>query len=256
MFQSGEESHSQICEILHCIQDDGKSVFVMIKINEPISVIIPAYNEAKNISRVLKELKEIKWIDEIIVVDDCSADKTSQVAKDFKVKVIKHKVNQGKGGAMATGVAAAKHDLLLFLDADLIGLTESHLLNILSPIVFYRQADLSLGVFSLDEITPTNFANRVFPSITGQRAIRKGTLPALEKIAKTRYGVDLFISRHVPKSRRAVVKLKGLTQVIKEQKNDDIVAGLKARFKMYKEILKLISDENKAKKVTTRRNTE
>lgn len=220
----------------------------MIKINEPISVIIPAFNEAQNIGRVLKVLKEIDWIDEIIVVDDCSADKTFEVAKKFKVQVLKHQTNLGKGGAMATGVSAAKHDLLLFLDADLIGLSEDHLLSILSPIVFYKKADLSLGVFSLDDITGTNFANRVFPSITGQRAIRKGALPPLEKIAKTRYGVDIFISRHIPKPRRAVVKLKGLTQVIKEKKNDDIVAGLKSRFKMYKEILKLISDENKIKK--------
>jgi glycosyltransferase involved in cell wall biosynthesis len=221
----------------------------MIKINESISVIIPAYNEAKNVSRVLKVLEEIKWIDEIIVVDDCSADTTALVAQKFQVKVLKHDINLGKGGAMATGVKAAKYDLLLFLDADLIGLKEDHLLSILSPIIFYKKADLSLGVFSLDEITPTNFANRVFPSITGQRAIRKNALPPLEKIAKTRYGVDLFISRHIPKPRRAVVKLKGLTQVIKEKKNDDIVAGLKSRFKMYKEILKLISDENKAKKI-------
>jgi len=220
----------------------------MIKIVEPISVIIPAYNEAQNIARVLEVVKEIKWLDETIVVDDCSADSTSEVAKKYPVKLIRHQTNQGKGGAMATGVQASKHDLLLFLDADLIGLTENHLLNILSPIVYYKVADLSLGVFSLDEFTTTNFANRVFPSITGQRAIRKKSLPNLEKVAKTRYGVDLFISHHIPKSRRAVVKLKGLTQVVKEKKNDDIVAGLKLRFKMYKEILKLISDENKAKK--------
>ena len=221
----------------------------MIKINEPISVIIPAYNEAKNVGRVLNVLKKIKWIDEIIVVDDASIDKTSEVASNYHVKVIRHQVNQGKGGAMATGVSTAKHDLLLFLDADLIGLKEEHLLSILSPIVFLKKADLSLGVFSLDEITGTNFANRVFPSITGQRAIRRGSLPELAKIAKTRYGVDLFISRHISKPRHTVVKLKGLTQVIKEEKNDDIVAGLKSRFKMYKEILKLISDENKIKKV-------
>lgn len=220
----------------------------MIKIVEPISVIIPAYNEAQNIGRVLKVIKEISWLDEIIVVDDYSADLTSKEAKKYPVKLIRHQINQGKGGAMATGIKASKHNLLLFLDADLIGLTENHLLNILSPIVFFKQADLSLGVFSLDEFTTTNFANRVFPSITGQRAIRRESLPNIEKIAQVRYGVDLFISRHIPKSRRAVVKLKGLTQVIKEKKNEDIVAALKSRFKMYKEILKLISDENKIKK--------
>ena len=220
----------------------------MIKISEKVSVIIPAYNEAKNIGRVLDVLKNIDWLDEIIVVDDASGDKTSEAANKYQVKVIKHTKNQGKGGAMATGIKAAKYDLLLFLDADLIGLKEEHLLQILAPVVFLKKADLSLGVFSLDEFSGTNFANRAFPSITGQRAIRRKSLPDVDKIASKKYGVDLYITRYIAKSRRAVVKLKGLTQVIKEKKNDDIVAGLKSRFKMYKEILKLISDDSKEKR--------
>lgn len=220
----------------------------MIKINEKVSVIIPAYNEAKNIGRVLDVLKNIDWLDEIIVVDDASADKTSEIASKYQVKVIRHTKNQGKGGAMATGVKAAKYDLLLFLDADLIGLKEEHLFQILAPVVFLKKADLSLGVFSLDEFSTTNFANRAFPSITGQRVIRRKSLPKLNLIANKKYGVDLYITRQIAKSRRAVVKLKGLTQVIKEEKNDDIIAGLKSRFKMYKEILKLITEERKSKK--------
>ncbi|MEM5793091.1 MAG: glycosyltransferase family 2 protein [Candidatus Aenigmatarchaeota archaeon] len=67
-----------------------------------VAVIIPAFNEEKNISRVIKRIK--KSINaEIIVVDDSSKDRTREVALKSGVKVISHKINKGKGGALKTG---------------------------------------------------------------------------------------------------------------------------------------------------------
>lgn len=217
----------------------------MIKIIEPISVIVSAYNEAKNIGRVLDVLKKIDWIDEIIVVDDGSADKTEKVVHKYPVELIRHKTNQGKGGAMATGIKAAKHELLLFLDADLVGLKEEHLLQILAPIVFTKEADLSLGVFGLDEIKTTNIMNKAFPSISGQRAIRKRYLPPVDEIATQRFGVDLFITNNVPKERRSITTLHNLTQVMKEEKYKNMMEGIKKRIQMYQEILKTMNEINK-----------
>lgn len=216
----------------------------MIKISEPISVIISAFNEEKNIGRVLKVLDKIDWIDEIIVVDDASSDKTGEVAKTYPVKYIRHPENQGKGGAMATGIRASKHDLLLFLDADLVGLQEEHLLLILSPICFTKEADLSLGVFGLDEIKTTNIMNKAFPSISGQRAIRKKFLPPIDQLALQRYGVDYFITNNVPKDRRTITTLHNLTQVMKEEKYKNVMEGVKKRIKMYQEILKTMKELN------------
>jgi len=217
----------------------------MIKISQKISVIIPAFNEEKNLPRVLKVLEKIKWIDEIIVVDDCSEDKTASVAEGFGIKVISHKKNSGKGGAMATGAKAAKHELLLFLDADLTGLQEDHILKILAPICFTHEADLSLGVFGLEELKSTNLMNMAFPSISGQRAIFKSKLPSLEIIAKQRYGVDYFITKSIPKNRRAVITLPNLSQVIKEDKSENLVKGIQSRVKMYQEILKTMNSMKK-----------
>lgn len=89
-----------------------------------ISVIIPAYNEARTIrtvlERVLKACDPVhKWT--IIVVDDCSGDATAEIVGKFapKVRLIIHKINQGKGAALKTGFAAAEGDVVLIQDADL-----------------------------------------------------------------------------------------------------------------------------------------
>lgn len=86
-----------------------------------LSIIIPVYNEPKTVAEIIRQVKTVKGFDkEIIVVDDGSTDETSRVIKDIKdITVIKHKVNQGKGSAIRTGIAIAAGDYLLVQDADL-----------------------------------------------------------------------------------------------------------------------------------------
>ncbi|MGE5042383.1 MAG: glycosyltransferase family 2 protein [Candidatus Levyibacteriota bacterium] len=92
-----------------------------------LSIIIPAYNEEKTISEILKrvddvDLGEIKK--EVIVVDDGSKDNTLRLAQEFAkgkrtVKVIAHKKNKGKGSAVVTGMKEASGDIFIIQDADL-----------------------------------------------------------------------------------------------------------------------------------------
>jgi glycosyltransferase involved in cell wall biosynthesis len=221
-----------------------------MKFDQPVSIIVKAYNEESNVGEVLKVLSPIEWIDEVIVVNDGSTDRTAEIVKKFensRIKLVNRECNGGVGAAMATGVKFAKHDLLLFLDSDLLGLKESHLLQILAPIVFTRQADLVLGVFglkNLGEHTSTKIANRFIPFITGQRAVWRKSMPPISKMTQSRFGADLLITRHVPKARRAVVKLNGLSQVTKEKKaHGDFVKSLTARVKMYQEISKVLAQK-------------
>jgi len=79
-----------------------------------VSVVIPTLNEEKNLPKVLKEIKN--RVDEIIVVDGHSKDKTVKVAKRFGVKVIYDDV--GKGSALRRGMKTANGDIVITMDAD------------------------------------------------------------------------------------------------------------------------------------------
>jgi len=82
-------------------------------------VIIPAYNEGSRIGEVIQGVK--KYTKNIIVVDDGSGDNTSKVAKKSEVRVLRHRINLGKGAAMKTGVEAAfllGAENVILMDAD------------------------------------------------------------------------------------------------------------------------------------------
>ncbi len=90
-----------------------------------ISIIIPAYNEARFIGELLEQIADVdlgsRAIEkEVIVIDDCSADATASVvaAHDW-VRLLRHERNQGKGAAVRTGLEAAAGDYIIIQDADL-----------------------------------------------------------------------------------------------------------------------------------------
>ncbi len=84
-----------------------------------IFIVVPAYNEAKRIGNVLKELQRTKL--PTIVVDDGSKDKTYEIARKYKVTALGHRINLGKGAAMKTGCEAAFSlgaEAVILMDSD------------------------------------------------------------------------------------------------------------------------------------------
>ncbi len=87
-----------------------------------LSIIIPCYNEKQTIVKILSKILKVNVKKEIIIVDDCSNDGTSEIIKKIKnnnVKKIFHKRNMGKGAAIKNGKKLVTGKIVLIQDADL-----------------------------------------------------------------------------------------------------------------------------------------
>jgi len=86
-------------------------------------VLIPAFNAAHTLGRLLDDLQPLVAVDNIVVVDDGSTDQTSVTAKHAGAVVLSHAVNKGKGAALRTGfqyiLSSTKYDSIITMDADL-----------------------------------------------------------------------------------------------------------------------------------------
>lgn len=204
-----------------------------------VSAIIPAYNEEKHIGQVLYAVKRVGEIDDIVVVSDGSTDRTAEVACGFDgVRVIELPQNMGKGYAMKAGLDNTSASIVLFLDADLLGLEPHHVRALLLP-VFHGAADMVLGVFCSGR-GMTDLAQKLTPFLTGQRAVKRWVLDMIgEEVWSTGYGIEMALTRCARKWNLRVmeVPLYGVTHVMKEEKMG-AMRGMAERLKMYWEIAK------------------
>lgn len=117
-----------------------------------ISVVLPAYNEEDCIERTVaaarRALEGLASVHEIVVVNDASTDRTGALAEslarsDDHVRVIHHERNRTLGGALRSGFAAARGELVLYTDADLP--VDLKALPVALALLEHERADLLAG---------------------------------------------------------------------------------------------------------------
>ncbi|HWI65731.1 MAG TPA: glycosyltransferase family 2 protein [Symbiobacteriaceae bacterium] len=206
-----------------------------------VAAVIPALNEEATIGAVVATLRHVDIVDEVIVVSDGSTDHTADVARQAGARVIEHQENMGKAGAMKTGFSATEAPVILFLDADLIGLAPAHVAALLGPVL-KQEADMTVGVFE-DGRGMTDLAQMVAPYLSGQRAVRRDIVTEMfrddPESDGCRFGIEVALTRHVNNKgyRKVEVTLGEMSHRMKEEKLGPI-KGAAARLKMYYEILK------------------
>jgi len=204
-----------------------------------IAAIVPALNEANNIGRVLKVLLKSKNLDEIILVDDGSHDETSEIGKKLGAKVITLAKNEGKGNALRQGINSTKAEIVVFFDADLVGLSEKHIYLLLQPIL-ENKAEMSVGI--RDRWQARSLAKfRPFLAMAGERAISRSLFKKIPEKFSQGYAIETALNYYCFVNNLPVsyINLKYLNIIIKEKKWG-IVKGFANRIKMSWQILKTI----------------
>ena len=209
-----------------------------------VGIVIPAWNEERDIPMVLDTVGPVDWLSQVVVVDDGSSDQTLSAARDCASKypnmIVEHLPdNQGKGAAMLAGmqIMNPEIDTVIFLDADLIGLSGKHLSKLYQP-VRDQQCEMSVAIFK-EGYWRTDWSQRFAPNLNGQRCLpRQAAEQALGPLAESGYGVEIGLTLYARRNKWRIqyVSWEGMTHDMKEKKLG-WREGYKVRGMMYQQIL-------------------
>lgn len=185
----------------------------------PVTCLICAFNEGPRIAAVLEVAAAHPLLAEVIVVDDGSSDDTAAVVARYpNVRLISHERNQGKSRAIATGVAAARHELLMLLDADLKGLRAADIDALAAPVLEGRAA----VTMSLRRNSLALFRWVGMDFVSGERVVSRRLLADVlgDLHALPRFGIEVFMNKRIIAARLpiAIADWRGVTQSRKTEK--------------------------------------
>jgi glycosyltransferase involved in cell wall biosynthesis len=244
-----EEEHTTITEIevrevgadanrfeLKAVSLEQTRLEVVLERTPKVSAIIAAYNEQDTIAQVIRAIEGHPLVDEIILVDDGSADATSARARETSANVITLEMNQGKAGAMSAGVRAARNDTILFLDADILGLTHEIITLTAMPVLTGK-----CGMFVAIRARRSYWMNRLLyfiPVLGGERALTREIWRNVPRMYRKGFQIEIALNYYTKKSghKMGFGVMPGLSQVIKEKKRG-FWLGLWQRMKMCGEVL-------------------
>lgn len=200
-----------------------------------VAAIVPAYNEEETLADVLSVLKSTDLVDEVLLVSDGSTDQTVEIARAMGIKGIHLKSNQGKGVAMAVGVAHTRASILVFVDGDILKLSEYLLSQLIDPVV-QDEIAMSIGVRNRGWLL-NMLHRRTGPLLSGIRCLKREVFEAVPAEYLEGFRIETALNwacRRLGLKATSTV-LYGLKHRVKEKKRG-FTAGLHARFSMFSSV--------------------
>lgn len=184
-----------------------------------ISCIVCAYNEEERIGAILEAVSRHPALDEVIVVNDGSTDATLTLLAEYPdIQVISYAPNRGKTYALGRGIARARGEYLMLLDADLAGLRAVDVQALADPVLAgWADVSISLRANSLAVYRAAGLdfvsGERVIPARLGREA-----MSAMERLP--RWGGEAFLNDLITRDRLsiAVVDWPGVFNIRKFHK--------------------------------------
>jgi glycosyltransferase involved in cell wall biosynthesis len=217
-----------VCTVMHRMSSPGHSACLA---STRAAAIIPAWNEAATVGAVVYAAIDARLTDEVIVVDNASSDATANVAATHGARVV-HEATAGKGEAMRAGVAASDADVIVFLDADLVGLRPHHVDGLVASVIG-GDTDMACGLFDRGPVANPIFLEGL-PVLTGQRALRRELFEQLDLRDVRGYRVEAALNSLIAQRglRRQDQVLPGLWHRTKEEKLSNPVVGFVTKLGM------------------------
>lgn len=174
------------------------------------------------------------------MVDDGSSDGTAEVVRGVAgVRLIALEQNGGKTAALARGLVETTSEVVLLIDADLLGLSEAHLTALIAPVTAGR-AEMSI---SLRDNAPGLWRGIGLDYISGERAIRREILEGQEAalLRLPKFGFEVFLNGLAIRAgvRIAVVPLPGVVSPLKSRKYG-LWAGIWGDVKMMRDLFRAV----------------
>lgn len=204
-----------------------------------LTCLIPAWNEAARIGRVLDAVTGHPLVTHVIVVDDGSDDGTEAIAAARGALVIRSAGNLGKTAALALGLRAVATRHVMLLDADLAGLTPAAVAALAAPVLDGR-ADATV---SLRGNAPRTWRLIGLDYLSGERVLPMALLSGEEAALATlpRFGFEVFLNRRLLDSgaRIAIVDWPSVASPSKAAKRGRL-AGIRADIAMMRDVFRTV----------------